>query len=91
MPEKNWKFSATDAKERGFWDDYMKAYEETIRETATEDSPWYVVPADQQVVHPRGRRRGGHRRPGFSRSEYPEVSAAKREELVAARAALLGT
>ncbi len=47
-PEKNWKFSANDAKERGFWDDYMKAYEETIRETATEDSPWYVVPADNK-------------------------------------------
>ena len=39
---------ANDAKERGFWDDYMKAYEETIRETATEDSPWYVVPADNK-------------------------------------------
>lgn len=48
LPEKNWKFSATDAKSRGFWDDYMKAYEETIRETATEDSPWYVVPADNK-------------------------------------------
>jgi polyphosphate kinase 2 (PPK2 family) len=35
LPEKNWKFSASDAKERGSWDDYMKAYEETIRETAT--------------------------------------------------------
>ena len=48
LPEKHWKFSANDAKERGFWDDYMKAYEETIRETATEDSPWYVVPADNK-------------------------------------------
>ncbi|HKG97976.1 MAG TPA: polyphosphate kinase 2 family protein, partial [Pyrinomonadaceae bacterium] len=48
LPEKNWKFSANDAKERGYWKDYMKAYEETIRETATEDSPWYVVPADNK-------------------------------------------
>jgi PPK2 family polyphosphate:nucleotide phosphotransferase len=47
-PEKNWKFSANDVKERGHWDDYMKAYEETIRETATLDSPWYVVPADNK-------------------------------------------
>src|SRR6266403_3564330 len=47
-PEKNWKFSANDAKEREHWDDYMEAYEETIRETATEDSPWYVVPADNK-------------------------------------------
>jgi PPK2 family polyphosphate:nucleotide phosphotransferase len=48
LPEKNWKFSATDAKSRAFWDDYMEAYEETIRETATKDSPWYVVPADNK-------------------------------------------
>ena len=47
-PDKNWKFSLNDAKERGFWDDYMDAYEQTIRETATENSPWYVVPADNK-------------------------------------------
>lgn len=47
-PEKNWKFSSNDAKERGYWDDYMKRYEQTIRETATDDSPWYVVPADNK-------------------------------------------
>ncbi|MFI5237899.1 MAG: polyphosphate kinase 2 family protein [Ignavibacteriales bacterium] len=46
--DKNWKFSSTDAKERGYWDDYMKAYEEMIRSTATKDSPWYVVPADNK-------------------------------------------
>ena len=44
-PEKNWKFSSADAKERGHWDEYMKAYEDMIRNTATKDSPWYVVPA----------------------------------------------
>lgn len=48
LPEKNWKFSSSDAKSRGFWDQYMEAYEETIRETATKDSPWYVVPADNK-------------------------------------------
>src|SRR6476660_802415 len=48
LPEKNWKFSATDAKSREFWDDYMDAYEDTIRNTATEDSPWFVVPADNK-------------------------------------------
>jgi len=47
-PEKNWKFSSADAKERGHWDDYMKAYEDMIRHTATKDSPWYVVPADNK-------------------------------------------
>jgi PPK2 family polyphosphate:nucleotide phosphotransferase len=47
-PEKNWKFSATDARERGFWNDYMEAYEEAIRETASKAAPWYVVPADNK-------------------------------------------
>ena len=90
MPEKNWKFSASDAKERGYWDDYMKAYEETIRKTATEDSPWYVVPADNKW---------------FTRVvvasavidalasldlHYPKVSDAKKQELAEARNLLLG-
>ncbi len=47
-PEKNWKFSTTDVQERGFWSDYMKAYEDMIRHTATPDAPWYVVPADNK-------------------------------------------
>jgi PPK2 family polyphosphate:nucleotide phosphotransferase len=46
--EKNWKFSATDAQERTFWKDYMRAYEDMIRSTATKHSPWYVVPADNK-------------------------------------------
>ena len=89
LPEKNWKFSANDAKERGFWDDYMKAYEEMIRATATKDSPWYVVPADNKW---------------FTRVivaaavidaleslnlRYPKVSAAKRKELAEARELLI--
>jgi PPK2 family polyphosphate:nucleotide phosphotransferase len=48
QPEKNWKFSAADVTEREFFDDYMAAYEETIRRTATEHAPWYVVPADHK-------------------------------------------
>ena len=47
-PEKNWKFSAGDAKERTFWDEYMKAYEEAIEATSTAKSPWYIVPADKK-------------------------------------------
>lgn len=47
-PDKNWKFSINDAKERGYWNDYMKAYEDTIRNTATDYAPWYVVPADNK-------------------------------------------
>jgi len=47
-PDKNWKFSAADAKERGYWDDYMHAYEELIKNTSTKKSPWYVIPADDK-------------------------------------------
>jgi len=47
-PEKNWKFSSTDAKEREHWDEYMNAYEDMIRHTATKEAPWYVVPADNK-------------------------------------------
>jgi PPK2 family polyphosphate:nucleotide phosphotransferase len=49
-PEKNWKFSAADIYERGFWDDYMDAYQEAIKQTATEKCPWYVIPADKKWV-----------------------------------------
>lgn len=47
-PEKNWKFSAADVKEREHWDDYQTAYEEMIQHTATKHAPWYVVPADNK-------------------------------------------
>jgi PPK2 family polyphosphate:nucleotide phosphotransferase len=47
-PEKNWKFSDADAKERAFWNDYMHAYEEAIAATSTEKSPWYIIPADKK-------------------------------------------
>ena len=46
--KKNWKFSMDDIKERGFWKDYMEAYEEMVQNTATKDAPWYVVPADNK-------------------------------------------
>jgi len=46
--DKNWKFSSADAKERGYWKDYMKAYEDMIRNTASKHSPWYVIPADNK-------------------------------------------
>ncbi len=47
-PEKNWKFSAADMKERAFWDDYIAAYEEMFNHTSTEWAPWYIVPADHK-------------------------------------------
>ncbi len=47
-PDKHWKFSASDVRERSRWKDYMRAYEEAIRATATEHAPWFVVPADEK-------------------------------------------
>jgi PPK2 family polyphosphate:nucleotide phosphotransferase len=48
MPQKHWKFSAADMAERRHWDEYQRAYEDMIRNTATKHSPWYVVPADNK-------------------------------------------
>lgn len=46
--DKNWKFSTSDARERNFWHDYMNAYEEAISATSTENSPWFIIPADKK-------------------------------------------
>lgn len=89
-PEKNWKFSASDAKERGHWKEYMEAYEEMIRHTATDRSPWYVVPADNKwftrvvvaatVIDALG----------SLDLEYPKVGKEQLDELAAAKAVLMG-
>jgi PPK2 family polyphosphate:nucleotide phosphotransferase len=47
-PEKNWKFSVNDAKERAFWDDYMHAFEDAFNHTSTEWAPWHIIPADHK-------------------------------------------
>lgn len=47
-PEKNWKFSTSDVKERQLWDKYMKAFEDAIENTSTDYAPWYVIPADKK-------------------------------------------
>ena len=47
-PDKNWKFNAADVEERGYWKDYMHAYEEAIAATSTKENPWYIVPADDK-------------------------------------------
>jgi PPK2 family polyphosphate:nucleotide phosphotransferase len=49
-PDKRWKFSSNDVRERHYWDDYMAAYEDVIRETSTDYAPWYVVPADHKHI-----------------------------------------
>jgi PPK2 family polyphosphate:nucleotide phosphotransferase len=87
-PDKHWKFSPSDVRERKFWDDYMHAFEQAIRATASKHAPWYVVPADNKW---------------FTRLvvaaaiveavenldlAYPTVSPEKKRELQATRAAL---
>ena len=47
-PEKNWKFSAADIRERSFWDDYQAAYEDMLSATSTKDAPWHIIPADKK-------------------------------------------
>jgi PPK2 family polyphosphate:nucleotide phosphotransferase len=47
-PDKNWKFSLADIRERGYWDDYTDAYQQCLDATSTTDAPWYVVPADNK-------------------------------------------
>lgn len=47
-PDKNWKFTAADVRERRYWDNYMEAYDEAIRATASKTAPWFIVPADNK-------------------------------------------
>ncbi|MEO8210909.1 MAG: polyphosphate kinase 2 family protein [bacterium] len=88
-PDKNWKFSSADASERKFWKKYMDAYEDMIKNTSTEKSPWYVVPADNKshariiiasaIIHALDR----------MELEYPKVSKEKLVELQAIKKELL--
>ena len=88
-PEKNWKFSAADVRERAHWDAYMDAYESMIRETSSPFAPWFVVPADNKwytrvVV-------AGAIVDALERLDlhYPKIDKAQRAELAAARKALI--
>jgi PPK2 family polyphosphate:nucleotide phosphotransferase len=88
-PEKNWKFSANDATEREYWDDYMKAYEDLIRNTATKRAPWYVVPADNKWFTRVVVAAAVIEALSSLDLAYPTVSAAKLKDLAAAKRALL--
>ncbi len=85
VPEKHWKFAMGDVLERGFWNEYQRAYEEALRATSTAWAPWYVVPADHkwftrlvvaEVVV------GALEK---LRLEYPKVDAARKAEIAKAR------
>src|SRR6266481_2395923 len=87
--QKNWKFSSNDANERDFWDDYMDAYEEMIQETATKESPWYVVPADNKWFTRVVVGAGVIDALGSLDLQYPEVGEEKLKELAAAKKKLI--
>lgn len=87
-PEKNWKFSPEDVREREHWDDYMQAYEDMIRNTATKHTPWYVVPADNKWFTRLVVAAAIVETLDGLKLSYPEVDPQKRKELQAARKAL---
>src|ERR1700736_5216125 len=82
-PEKNWKFSAADIRERKYWDDYQKAYEDMIRNTATKHAPWYVIPADNKWFTHLAVSAAVVETLEELDLSFPKVDAAKRKELQA--------
>jgi PPK2 family polyphosphate:nucleotide phosphotransferase len=90
-PEKNWKFSLADAKERECWNDYMAAYEDMIRRTAAPHAPWYVVPADNKWFTRLVVAAAIEETLGGLKLKFPVVDAARKTDLGKARAMLLGT
>jgi PPK2 family polyphosphate:nucleotide phosphotransferase len=87
-PEKNWKFSAADVKERAYWDAYMRAYEEAISHTSTKWAPWYVIPADQKWFTRLAVAAILIRELEKLRLAYPQVSKERRVEMAEARTLL---
>src|SRR5215472_4145030 len=87
-PQKNWKFSAADVRERGFWSDYRLAYEEAIRATASKHAPWFVVPADNKWFTRLVVAAAIVEAVEELQLAYPEVSREKKVELQTIRAAL---
>jgi polyphosphate kinase 2 (PPK2 family) len=88
-PDKNWKFSEADIRERDYWDDYQDAYEDMIRHTTSQHAPWYVVPADNKwFTHLVVAAAIVETLEDLNLS-YPEVDAQKRKEVQAARKLLL--
>ena len=89
-PEKNWKFSGSDIEERGYWNDYMDAYDDMIRNTATKRAPWYVVPADNKWFTRVVVAAAVIEALSSLDLAYPKVSDAKLKSLAAAKRSLLG-
>ncbi|MDX1977341.1 MAG: polyphosphate kinase 2 family protein [Pseudanabaenaceae cyanobacterium bins.68] len=84
-PERNWKFSVSDARERAFWHDYMRAYEQVFEHTSTAHAPWYIIPADRkwythltiaEIICDRLR---------SLNLKYPQVSEERKQQLLRAK------
>ena len=90
-PEKHWKFSDADVREREFWDQYMEAYEDMIRHTAAKQAPWYVVPADNKWFTRVVVATAVIEALDDLNLKFPEVDKARLRELESAKASLLKT
>jgi PPK2 family polyphosphate:nucleotide phosphotransferase len=88
-PEKNWKFSMADIKERSYWKDYQRVYEEMIQGTATRDAPWFVVPADNKWFTRLVVSAAIVQTLDSLQLEYPTVSKEKKKELEQVRKSLV--
>jgi len=88
LPQKNWKFSAADLKERQHWDEYMEAYEDMFNHTSTEWAPWYIVPADNKWFTRLAVAAVIYKTLDDLKLAYPKVSKAQKQALLVAKEAL---
>ena len=88
-PEKNWKFSVGDVKERSFWKDYMRAYEDVFTHTSTKAAPWYIIPANNKWFTRLAVAAVIHQTLEDLNLQYPKVSKEKHAELQKTRDLLL--
>ena len=89
LPDKNWKFSMADIKERAYWKEYQQAYEEMIQNTATKHAPWYVIPADNKWFTRLAVASSIIEAVRRLDLQFPEVDKQKKKELAKVREALL--
>lgn len=88
-PSKNWKFYLSDLKERAYWDDYQKVYEEAISETSKEHAPWFIIPADDKWYARLAIAAVIYREFGKLKLSYPTVTDSQKAELQKARLHLM--
>ena len=89
-PDKNWKFSAGDVKERAYWDDYQRAFQDMLSHTSSVWAPWHVIPADHKWFSHVSTSAVLLETLRALNPQYPQVNAAAKAELAAARKELVG-